>query len=69
MYPPCHKGQTQTSTHNIVRQRKSSRNDVKAERNKHKQSGACTKDQGTTYLYTTNTGEVGHRLMYSKGVV
>ena len=30
MYPPRHKGQTQTSTHSRVRQRKSSRNDVKA---------------------------------------
>ena len=38
-------------------------------RNKFKQSGACTKGKGTTYLYPANTWEVGHRSRLSEGVV
>ena len=32
-------------------------------------SGARTQGLGTTYLYSANTGEVGHRLEVRKGVV
>ena len=39
------------------------------ERNKFRRSGACTKGEGTTYLYPTNTWEVGHGSRYSEGVV
>ena len=39
------------------------------ERNKFRWSGACTKGQGTTYLYPANTWEVGHWSRYSEGMV
>ena len=32
-------------------------------------SGACTQGLGTTCLYPTNTGEVGHGLEVSEGVI
>ena len=39
------------------------------ERSKFKRSGACTKGQWTTYLYLSNTWEVGHESRYPEGVV
>ena len=33
------------------------------------ESGACTQGLGTTCLYPTNTGEVGHGLEVSEGVI
>jgi len=39
------------------------------ERNKFRGSGACTKGQGTIYLYPTNTWEVGHGSRLSEGVI
>ena len=39
------------------------------ERNKFGWRGACIKGQGTTYLYLTNTWEVGHESRVSEDVV
>ena len=48
---------------------KTTKMEWRLERKKFRQNGACTKGQGTTYLYPANTWEVGHESRYSKGVV